>query len=199
MPSSKKQGTKITKIFSYLTVILILVAICGLVAYFTNGFTSDFKTFYVECGGKQVLAASDGFEMTKEEPMNIDVKYTFGSLNKEVGGYSVKVVPNAVQGKDFDFTLDGDAYSFQAEDDMTAGFDIEKKETSFTIKPKGNINDILKAVYPTYEVGNCSDHAYENMFTLIVTSYNGKASVKLNFSIEGRAEKIFLDKEVILF
>lgn len=106
-----KQGTnKIGKVISYIVIVLVLVAVCGLLAYFTNGFTSDFKTFYVECAGEQVLSTSEGFEMAKDEPMTVDVKYTFGAVNKEISGYSVKVVPNAIQGKDFDFTLDGDAY-----------------------------------------------------------------------------------------
>lgn len=195
-----KQGTKkLGKVISYIAIVLILALVCGLLAYFTNGFTSDFKTFYVEADGKQVLAMSDGFEVTKEEPLKVDVKYTFGSLNKEVSGYSVKVVPNAVQGKDFDFTLDGDAYSFQAEKDLTAGFEIEQKDTSFTVKPKGGINDIMKAIYPDYEVGDVRGKAYENMFTLVVTSYNGEASVMLNFTVTERVEGITLDKEVITF
>lgn len=195
-----KQGTqKVGKIISYIAIVMVLVAVCGLLAYFTNGFTSDFKTFYVESGGKQVLASSDGFTMAKTEPMTVDVKYTFGSLNKEVSGYSVKVVPNAVDGKDFDITLDGAAYSFQAEDDMTAGFNIEKGETSFTVTPKGGINDILQAVYPSYSIGDARGKTYENMFSLIVTSYNGESSVKLNFTVVEKIEGVILDKEVIVF
>lgn len=195
-----KQGTKnIGKVISYIAIVLVLVAVCGLLAYFTNGFTSDFKTFYVECDGKQVLATSEGFEATKDEPLKVDVKYTFGAANKELSGYSVKVVPNVVQGKDFDFTLNGDAYSYQAEDDLTAGFEIVQEETSFTVKPKGGINDIMMAVYPNYEVGDCRGKAYENMFTLIVTSYNGEASVKLNFTVTEKVEGVVLDKEVISF
>jgi len=195
-----KQGTKrIGKVVSYIVIVLVLIAVCGLLAYFTNGFTSDFKTFYVECGGQQVLNTTDGFEMTKDEPLTVDVKYTFGAVNKEISGYSVKVVPNQVSGKDFDFTLDGAAYSFQAEDDMTAGFDIEQGETSFTVKPKGGINDILKAVYPNYEVSDVRDKVYENMFTLVVTSYNGEATVKLNFTVTEKVEGVILDQEVIQF
>lgn len=195
-----RQGTqKVGKVISYIAIILVLVTVCGLLAYFTNGFTSDFKTFYVETNGKQVLAASDGFTMAKTEPMTVYVKYTFGSLNKEVSGYSIKVVPNAVQGKDFDITLDGAAYSFQAEDDMTAGFDIEQNETSFTVTPKGGINAILQAVYPSYTVGDARANAYENMFSLIVTSYNGETSIKLNFTVVEKTEGVVLDKEVIVF
>lgn len=195
-----KQGTKkIGKVLSYIVIVLVLVLACGLLAYFTNGFTSDFKTFYVECDGKPVLSTNSGYKVSASSPLTVDVKYTFGAINKEVSGYSVKVVPNAIQDNDFDFTLDGNAYSFQAESDMTAGFEIKEKENSFTVKPKGGINDVMKAVYPNYEVSDCRDKAYENMFTLIVTSYNGKASVKLNFTIAESVVGVILDKEVIQF
>ncbi len=37
------------------------------------------------------------------------------------------------------------------------------------------------------------------MFTVIVTSYNGESSVKLNFADERRVTGITFDKEVIEF
>lgn len=139
---------KAGKIIAYILLVLAFVAVCGVIAYFTGGFTSDFKTFYVCVDGKNVLSAADGYELTTEKSMTVEVKYTFGAFNKENTGYSVKVVPNTIAGKDFDFTLDGQVYSYQAEPDLTAGFDIEKDETSFKITPKGGINKILQAVYP---------------------------------------------------
>lgn len=193
----RKQG--IVKAISYIAVVLVIVAVCGLLAYFTNGFTSDFKTFYVECDGEKVMSQANNFEATKTEPLKVDVKYTFGAVNKEVSGYSVKVVPNAVAGKDFDIILDGNAYSYQAESDMTAGFDIVQEETSFTVTPKGGINQILQAVYPSYAVGDCRLKAYENMFTLVVSSYNGKADIKINFTVVEVIEGVILDTEVIVF
>jgi hypothetical protein len=196
----KRQGTKkIGNVISYIFILLAITAVCGFLAYFTNGFTSDFVTFYVECEGQQVLSSAGGFEMTTDEPLTVDVKYTFSAVNKEISGYSVKIVPNKVPGKDFDFTLNGAAYSFQAEDDMTQGFDITEGETSFTVKPKGGINDILKAVYPDYEISDVRDNVYENMFTLVIISYNGKASVNLNFTVTEKVKSVTLDQEVIIF
>lgn len=190
---------KAVKIITYILLVLAFVAVCGVAAYFTGGFTRDFKTFYVCVDGKNVLSAADGYELTTETPMTVDVKYTFGAFNKENTGYSVKVVPNKIDGKDFDFTLDGQVYSYQAEPNLTAGFDIEKGETSFKITPKGGINKILQAVYPDGEIEDCRNKAYENMYALIVTSYNGKASVKICFSIPEPLYEITLDKEVITF
>ena len=72
-------------------------------------------------------------------------------------------------------------------------------ETSFTLTPKGGLTEILQAVYPNYEVGDCRENSYENMYALIVTSYNGKASVKLCFSVLEKVTGVTLDKDTIVF
>lgn len=85
------------------------------------------------------------------------------------------------------------------EKDLTEGFHITRKESSFIISPKGNITDILKAVYPGAIIGDCSKHTYENMFSLVVTSYNGEASVTVNFSVTGDVTGVEISPEVIEF
>lgn len=190
---------KSIKIIVYIVLVLVFVAVCGVVVYFTGGFTSDFKTFYVSVDGENVLSTTEGYELTTEKPMSVDVKYTFGALNKNLSGYSVKVIPNQVSEKHFDFTVNGQIHSYQAETDLTNGFDIEQGENSFTIKPKGGIGKILAAVYPESEIEDYRNKIYENMYALVITSYNGESSVKLCFSIPEPLYEIVLDKEVIEF
>lgn len=190
---------KTVKIISYIVLALIFVAVCGCIVYFTGGFTSDFKTFYVSVDGKDIMTTANDYKLSMDIPTQVNVKYTFGALNKDISGYSVKVIPNAIDGKNFDFTVDGQVYSYQAENDLTSGFEIEESETSFTIKPKGGINHILAALYPDSEISDCRDKSYQNMYSLIVTSYNGTASVKINFSIDEPLYDIILDKGEIVF
>lgn len=190
---------KTVKIISYIVLALIFVAVCGCIVYFTGGFTSDFKTFYVSVDGKDIMTTANDYKLSMDIPTQVNVKYTFGALNKDISGYSVKVIPNAIDGKNFDFTVDGQVYSYQAESDLTNGFEIEESETAFTIKPKGGINHILGAIYPDCEISDCRDKAYQNMYSLVVTSYNGTASVKINFSIDEPLYDIILDKGEITF
>jgi len=49
-----KQGAVI-KIISWVLVVLVLAAGIGAIAYFTGGFTGEFKTFYVTVDGKDIL------------------------------------------------------------------------------------------------------------------------------------------------
>lgn len=189
-------GAKVGKIIAYILLVLVLVSAIGFIAYFTGGFTSGFKTFYVEIDGDQILTSESGYKIPTGESMKVDVKYT---MSNEKSGYSVKVVPNKLAGKDFDFTLDGEVYSYHGEKDLTAGFDIDYGDTSFTIKPKGTITDILSAVYPGSTVEDCRDFAYDNMFTLIVTSHDGESSVKVNFTVSEDTEGITITPDHIYF
>lgn len=192
--------TKTTKIITYIAIVLAVITVIGVVAHFTNGFTSDFKTFYVTVDGKDVMTSAGGYRVTTSKPLEVDVKYTFGALNNKVDkGYSLKIIPNNIPDKDFTYTVDGEMKYFQSETDLSDGFEIDKGEKSFRIKPKGEtISEVLSAVYGK-EVTDCENKGYTDMFTIIVTSYNGEASVKLDFSLAIRVAGITLDKEAILF
>lgn len=193
-------GKKITKVIAYILLILAIVAIIGLIAKFTGGFSGGFKTFYVTIDGKDIMTSGSGYSVSPTEPLQVEVKYVFESDENTEKDYTVKVIPNAVSGKDFDFSLDGDVYSYQAEKDLTAGFIIEKGESSFTLTPKGGtLTEVLQAIYPDYTVGDCEALGYEDMFTLVVTSYDGEASVKIHFAISATVGGIILDQEVIVF
>ena len=192
--------TKTTKIITYIAIVLAVITVIGVVAHFTNGFTSDFKTFYVTVDGKDVMTSAGGYRVTTSKPLEVDVKYTFGALNNKVDkDYSLKIIPNNIPDKDFTYTVDGEMKYFQFETDLSDGFEIDKGEKSFRIKPKGEtIAEVLSAVYGK-SVIDCENKGYTDMFTVIVTSYNGEASVKLNFSLAIRVTGITLDKEAILF
>lgn len=192
--------TKTTKIITYIAIVLAVITVIGVVAHFTNGFTSDFKTFYVTVGGKDVMTSAGGYRVTTSKPLEVDVKYTFGALNNKVDkDYSLKIIPNNIPDEDFTYTVDGERKSFQSETNLSDGFEIDKGEKSFTIKPKGEtISEVLSAVYGK-SITDCESKGYTDMFTVIVTSYNGEASVKLDFSLAIRVAGITLDREAILF
>ena len=188
-----------SKIILYALIILVLIGIMGFIIYFTGGFTTDFTGFYATVDGEDVMSTGSNFRMKTDDPLQVEVKYVFASPNDEAKDYSVKIVPNAIDGKDFDFRLNGDLYSFQSEKDLTAGFTIKRDGSTFTVSPKGNLTEILAAVYPNDTIGDCTDKAYENMFTLVVTSYNGEAEVRIHFTVTESIRGVILDKEVIEF
>ena len=192
-------NTNWSKIIIYALIILALIGVLGFIIYFTGGFTTDFTGFYVVVDGEDVMSTASNFQVKEDDPLKMEVKYVFASPIDEEKDYSVKVVPNPIKDKDFDFTLNGDKYSFQSEKDLTAGFTVKRDGSSFTIAPKGNLTKILSSVYPEDAVEDCADKAYENMFTLVVTSYNGEAEIRVNFTVIEEIRGVILDKEVIEF
>ena len=175
-----KQGA-VVKVITWVVILLLLVTVGGAIAYFTGGFTSEFKTFYLNVDNKDIMTSASDYSITQDKPMKVNVKYTFAEDG--ANGYSVKVVPNVLPGKDFDFTIDGETYSFGAESDLTAGFDIEYSDSSFTIAPKGSLNEVMASLYPDSEISDCSNLGYKNMFLLVVESYNKESAVTLAFFI----------------
>ena len=71
---AKKQG-QFSKFISYVLIVFLLIGAIGFLAYYTNGFTSGFKTFCVECEGKEISTSAGGFETTKNMPLVVNVKY----------------------------------------------------------------------------------------------------------------------------
>ena len=192
-------GKKPAKIIAYVLLVLAVVGSIGLIAKFTNGFTSDFKTFYVSVDGTDVLADTGGFVLKPGEGKKVDIHYTFQRPEDEARGYSVKVVPNPIEGKDFDIIMDSTVYSYQNEKNLTPGFDISRQADFFIIQPKGNFVQVLQAVYPEAHISNCDQHIYLDMFSLIITSYDGKESIALHFSIAEGVKNVVLDPKEVVF
>lgn len=186
---------------AYVGIVLVAIIIVGVVARFTNGFTDDFKTFYVKVEDKEIMSGSGGYEITRAKPMQVEVKYTFSFATDENKGYNVKIVPNAAdKSKDFSFTVNGENRQFQAETDLTDGFEIEKSESSFKVTPKGeNLTGVLQAIYPGLDTEHIEEKAYNDMFALVVSSYNEKSSVTIYFTLSSKVSGIRLDKEAIVF
>lgn len=186
---------------AYVGIVLVAIIIVGVVARFTNGFTDDFKTFYIRVDGKEIMSNSGGYEITQSKPMQVEVKYTFSFATDENKGYNVKIVPNAAdKNQDFSFTVNGENRQFQAETDLTDGFGIEKSESSFRVTPKGeNLTGVLQAIYPGLDTAHIEEKAYKDMFALVVSSYNEKSSVAIYFTLSSKVTGIRLDKEAIVF
>ena len=186
---------------AYVGIVLVVIIIVGVAARFTNGFTDDFKTFYVKVEDKEIMSNSGGYEITSAQPMQAEVKYTFSFATDENKGYNVKIVPNAAdKSKDFSFTVNGENRQFQAETDLTDGFGIEKSESSFKVTPKGeNLTGVLQTIYPGLHTAHIEEKEYNDMFALVVSSYNEKSSVTIYFTLSSKVSGIRLDKEAIVF
>ena len=57
------KGKTVIKAIAYLLAVLLVVAAVVVVYHYTNGFNEDFKTFYVEHDGKQILSSDTKLDL----------------------------------------------------------------------------------------------------------------------------------------
>lgn len=172
------------KIIGYGLVLLLVAAAIGFAYKFTNGFNEDFKTFYIEYGGRQILTTENKMTLKKGEKHRFGVKYTFDKDDAEPKDYKVKIVPNMT--RDFDFTVNGEKYLFSKVGDLTAAFEIEKSETFFELNLPDTLTfgEVLKKAYNGKTVSLSSDAVRNNPypFRLQISSYNEKVTYNIDFA-----------------
>lgn len=192
----------IAKIIAYVAIALVVVLGIGLVYKFTNGFNEDFKTFYIEYDGKQILTEFNEMTLDSGQKHQFTVRYTFDKEDAEPKGYSVKVIPNI--GSDFDYTADDERYLFSKISDFTSCFAITKSDTSFELEMlrEFNLQKALSIIHDGKQVTVPDDAEVKNPmpFCLIISSYNGKVTYKITFGVSSATVKnVTLDKSEIVF
>lgn len=194
-----KKTTSVVRVISYLLIVFILVGGIGAIVYFTNGFTTDFTTFYVVIDDENVLVDTGGYFVSTDRPLDVQVKYTMGFTNDNLNGYSLDL--RAKSGVRFDYYVDDYPYYFNGSFDWGKCFDIVYNESSFKITPKGDsLEALLQCIYPEQDVV-VPDEELSNisgdLFLLTIYSYNKESSISIGFSFA--LQEILLDKTEILF
>ena len=197
----KTDGKIVAKVIGVILVLLLLAGLVAIIYKFTNGFNEDFKTFYVEYGGEQILTTESEIHLVSGNTHRFEVKYTFDTENAEPKGYNVKVVPNAQ--RDFDFTVDGERYLYSKQGDMTAAFGLKKSDTYFELSlPEDfSLEYALQSCYPGKEVivpEEATDaNAYPYM--LVISSYNDSVVYHIALSVGAEVTGVTLDPDHIIF
>ena len=174
-----KAKSVISIIGTLVLVVFVLAIGAGVYLHFTGDDTTT-SDFYILYNGKEISSDVKGYKMSADKAVTIYVVDKTVDEGEETE-YAVKIVPNKIKGKDFNFILDGESTSYQSIKDLTEGFDINVEGNSFTIKPLGDITTILNAVYVNAEIEDCSEYTYEDMFILIISS--GENTVEIDFTV----------------
>lgn len=198
-PAKKINYGKVIGFVSYAIILLALIGVLVFFGYFTNWFSSDFKTFYLKVNGETVMNDKDSLTIVPTQPLSIEAKYTLGLVDKNQTGYSfeIKANPNV----DLSFSVDGKTVSFQSGDiDWNKCFDIAEEENGFTLTLKGwDMLELLQCVYPDSEIVLDSDVDYtQNLFNLTVYSHDKTAAVTLGICIS-TIQSIELDQTRMVF
>ncbi len=186
-----------------LGVVAIIAGGIALIYKYTDGFSDDFKTFYLVHDGKEILTTETKAAFVGGNKYKYEVKYVFESGKDEKKGFTVKVLPNTE--KDFDYTVAGNNYKYSKLKDLTSAFDIKLKDDSFELNIPENfgIVDVLTYMHGGQKItlgdGATSDLTYP--FKLEVTSYNGAAKYTILFNTvsEAGVTGITIDPTEIVF
>ncbi len=189
---------------SFIITLVLFVLIVGAVVVvfkYTNGFNEEFKTFYIEYKGEQILTGEN--KMTYEKgTYRYDVKYTFDTEESEPKDYTVKIVPNT--DKDFEYTVDGKTYKYSKISDLSAAFNLTKQPTyfEFTVTESMNIQSVIATQYPgkTVEIDKSALLNNSYPFKLVISSYSGNVTYNILFGIPGaKVTSVVFDKTTIVF
>ena len=199
-------ATKVIKVISWILIVLLLIGAAGAIVRFADpnsdgpgGDVTDPEEgdFMLEINDRNIVGSAQGFVVATDIPFSVTVKY--GDEDKQADGYSLAIVPNKLSGKDFDFTINGEPYSFHAETDLTKGFNIEYDGDTFVITPKGDPQGIMEAIYPGKTVEGVNAGAYKDMFLLVVNSGDGKDTVKIGFTVNQPVTGVVIEPGELIF
>ncbi len=192
---------KVSKIIAYVLIVLLIVGIIGVIFAFTNGFTEDFKTFYLVYGDEQIMASESNRSFKQGESYRFDVKYTFDTEQTATKDYTVKIFANVKT--PFNYSVDGKAYGFKDGTDLTAAFDLIKEPTYFTLKIDEDMSmmKVLENLYSgktvSAEIPSSAISGYP--YALVVTSYDEKSTIKVNFRFNSKVTGVEFENEELLF
>lgn len=195
-----KQKRSFVNVFSYILIVLLILAICGGIVYFTNGLTTEFKSFYLIVNGEDILDDKGGIAVSANQSLKIEPKYVLGVFNKDLSGYSYEIKANP--GANFSFNVGEDSYDFAGDNlDFSKCFSVVETETELTLTAKaGDIEHMLAYIFPDREITIDGEVDYsKDLFLLTVKSYNEKASITLGLHYISGVSGITLDVTEIVF
>lgn len=197
---TRQRITTATNAIVAIVIVLLLLSVVGFFAFFTNNFTSDFKTFYVKVRGETILNDKEHYEIAVNEEYHFDIGYTLGFLNKDKKlGYHVKIAPNITDETKFDFTVNSVKYGYEGETDLTQGFDIKQYDDYFTLMATKDLLDILQMLYPDKaltDIPNAID-SDKDYFTLLIYSEDETTRIAINFELT--TYRIILTPDKVVF
>ena len=195
----QSKGQLAAKIIGIILVLLLVAGLVAVIYRFTNGFNEDFKTFYVEYEGKQILSENSAMTFTEGKTHRFDVKYTFDTGQTEARDYSVEIVPNAEQ--DFEYTVDGETYLYSQAGDLSSAFSLKKQKSYFeiTLREDMTIQSVLETVHPGQQVKVPGTAADVFPYVLCISSYNRNVSYRIAFDLGADVTGITLDPPGIVF
>ena len=157
------------------------------------------STIFLTINGKKISDHADGYLLTSEDPLDVDVSFPFEKVDPASKGYTLKIVPS---GKvNFEFLVGSTVHTLSSESDLTSAFYVDLQDDSFSVSTDKSFQEICEDMYPGESVFvDLSTFTAPNrdMFRIVVTSGDGSV-ITIDFAYAILPESISLNSEVIVF
>ena len=197
-----------SRVISYLLVVLLLLGIVDVCAFYLtkpNG-------IYLRYNDKIITDKTSGIVLPYKATATFKIENSEDWGAYSVTDCTVKIVPNADESHDFDFTVGDDSRpaAFTKEKDLTGAFVENYNGKGITISENGeftilcsykSVSEILQAVYGEKEIhaeadGNLLEYPY---IAIKVTSPDGKQTLTVPLLLYGVVTGIELNPSEVIF
>lgn len=188
MAKSKRLNTK--SIFACVGLVLILVAVVGLIAGLTNGFTDNPVSLYVKVNGEIITGDKADYLISRVNPLVIETN--------NAGDYVVDIKAN--EKISFNYSADDEVFTFGNDVNWNEMFVVENLETGFAIYPTSDFLDDLIAIrHGAEKVDFALPDQSLNLFCLTISHKNTSKQYKIYFSLPQMRTTIILSEKEIVF
>ena len=172
-----------------LFLILALAGGIAFIVYFTNNFSTDLTTFYVQYG------AQDKMQFDKGVYYYFKVNYPLGFPISEKGDRYKVSVEVAEVGKEIEYNVDSRSTTlYPKSPEVTGSFEIVKSENTFTfrIPEETTLESIVRKAYEGKTVTEVPqvDFTAKDYFYLTIKSYDEKSVIRIGFGFKNKTRRL---------
>ena len=199
---------KISRIISYLLVIMLILGIVGVCAYFLV----RPQGIYLRYGDKIVTEKTGGIVIPRAEEITLAIKNDDGFGTYSVTDCVVTIVPNVDKAHDFDFTVDGNEkpLAYSAVKDLSAAFTNDYNGKSINVSSDGtfklkisvsSVSDLLKIAYPEKNVTVETDEFLSQYpyVALKIVSPDGSQTLTIPLKVSVMVDDVQISPNEVIF
>lgn len=179
----RKSTSNTSNVISSIVIMLVVLLSLGFLFAFTNGFTTELKRFYVQCGKVTFVDDFKNYNLELGKEHIFEIHNTLGSKDD---GYVVSIKPNETATTTFTYKVDDEEKNYADLNSLAKGFSIVTYEDYFVLTANMDLPEMLQLYYPNStltDIPNAIDSGLP-YFTLSISSGDMSETINIHFNIK---------------